>query len=200
MKVWTVRCSIFLEFIWGFLHLIHLSLFLSFFIVFYFFFLRPHFDVGFLQMRNRVIFLFHQISIRKMHFESLLHDHFLLRWFFILFHFELVCKKFWMLHHYVLKIKPTYIWKKSSTITKPYRFPLKLVVLSGPNRFMWRSSKGLWVETKSFILKLLLTCVPLVHASHILSLSKLIFGSPLTRSSLKIFEIVFILTCSTLLC
>lgn len=44
--------------------------------------------------------------------------------------------------------------EKSSKITNPYLVPLRLVVLTGPNKSMWRSSSGLLVDIIFFEWKL----------------------------------------------
>lgn len=90
--------------------------------------------------------------------------------------------------------------EKSSTITRSYFFPLRLVVLKGAKRSMWRSLTGLFVKVVFLEWKFFLTCFYLMKTPHIFSLSKLILGRPLTRSRLDNLKIVFIHIWPTPLC
>jgi len=127
-----------------------------------------------------------------MSFQILPRDRFLQKWCWFLSHFELFCKKFEKLkknHFCVFKNKTKVNLEKSSTITKPYSFTPRLSIEIGPNKSMWSSSRGLFVEIKSFGGKLLLTCFPLTHASHILSFSKFILEVLLPDQVLIFFKL-----------
>jgi len=50
--------------------------------------------------------------------------------------------------------------EKSSTTTKAYKFPPRLIVLEGPNKSMCKSSRGYEVETQFFKLKDFVVCFP----------------------------------------
>ena len=74
------------------------------------------------------------------------------------------------------------IIEKSSTTTRAYKFPPRLIVLEGPKRSMCKSSRGFEVEIQFFKLKEFLVCFPFWHASHTCSFSNLSLGKPWTSS------------------
>ena len=74
--------------------------------------------------------------------------------------------------------------EKSSTTTRPYFSPSRLVALVGPKRSRCNNSKGLDVDTTFFDLKVFLVCFPSWHALHILSSLKFICEIPTIRSFL----------------
>ena len=51
--------------------------------------------------------------------------------------------------------------EKSSTITNAYDLPPRFVVLEGPNKSIWRSSRGLNIEMKFLFLKDVFICFPI---------------------------------------
>ena len=89
--------------------------------------------------------------------------------------------------------------EKSSTIMRLYNFSQRLIILEGPIKSMCRSFSGLEVEIIFFDLKDILVCFPCKHGPHSPSLSKDIFGSPITKFFLTNFEIEFMWACPSLL-
>src|ERR1044072_6281404 len=74
--------------------------------------------------------------------------------------------------------------EKSSTITKAYTLPPKLLVLDGPNKSICNNCSGLVVDTTFLDLKVDFVCFPFWQASQSLSLTNFILGNPITRSCL----------------
>ena len=85
-------------------------------------------------------------------------------------------------------------------MTNPKHFPPRLVVLIGPNRSIWRSSKGFEVVTTVFDLKELLVCFPLAQGLQTPSNFPLTFGRPSTRLFFCNFLMPSKLQCPSRLC
>ena len=85
--------------------------------------------------------------------------------------------------------------EKSSTITKPYDFPLRLAVLVDPNKSRKSNSRGREDETIFFALKDERVYLPLIHTSQILSEEKFTLGRPFTRSCCESLDMTPKLAC-----
>src|ERR687885_320484 len=70
----------------------------------------------------------------------------------------------------------------SSTITRVYLLPVKLGVLTGPNKSICSRSRGDSMVANFLDLKVALCCFPFSQASHNLFFSYLIIGRPDTNS------------------
>ena len=120
--------------------------------------------------------------------------------------FSLPCT---FLHHALNFIKSSFLHErkstqvnleKSSTITKPYDFPLRLAVLVGPNRSRKSNSRGQEDETIFFALNDERVCLPLAHALQILSKMNFTLGNLFTRSCRESLDMTPKLACPNRRC
>jgi len=85
-------------------------------------------------------------------------------------------------------------------MTNPYLLLYIDEALTGPNKSIWSSPKGLEVETMSLVLKDDLTIFPFWHAPQGAYEWQSMSGKPLTSCNLLSLEINLQLACHNLLC
>ena len=76
-------------------------------------------------------------------------------------------------------------------MTKQNYFPPKLATRFGPNRSIWRSCRGFFVEISFFFSKLDFTCLDFMHVSQVSGASPNCKGNPRTNpkdSKVLIFQ------------